>query len=189
MVRKKVYKKEQILAAAIEMVEKDGFNKFTARNIAKHMNISTQPIYLEFKNMDDLKETVLESIFENLFKKVFPHEVTGDPVVDVALNFIRYANENPRIFRALYVEESGLGYKIYDKSFKEFYTLVKGTPKYKNVDEVHIDALHIRSWITATGLAVLTTSGIFQPTEEQLIQMISDVIEAILANPNPIHVE
>jgi len=189
MVRKKVYKKEHILAAAMEMVEKDGFNKFTARNIAKYMGISTQPIYLEFKNMDDLKESVLEAIFDDLFHNVFPVEVTGDPLVDTALNFIRYANKNPRIFRALYVEESGLGYRIYDRSFQEFYQMVKNSEKYKDTDEVHIDALHIRTWITATGLSVLTSSGIFKPTQEQLIGMIEDVISAILANPNPIHIE
>ena len=189
MVRKKVYTKEQILASAIEMVEKDGFNKFTARNIAKHMNISTQPIYLEFKNMEDLKENVLEHIFSNLFQNVFPKTVTGDPVIDLALNFIRYAYANPRIFRALYVEESGLGQKIYDKSFTSFSKLLRSTDKYKDIDELHLDALHIRSWITATGLAILTTSGIFKPTDEQLIKLLEDVVAAILANPNPIHVE
>jgi AcrR family transcriptional regulator len=189
MVRKKVYKKEHILQAAIEIVEKDGFNKFTARNIAKHMNISTQPIYLEFKNMDDLKETVLVHIFNHLFKDVFPNEITGDPLVDIALNFVNYSNENPRIFRALYVEESGLGYKIYDRSFTEFRELVKRSPKYQEVDEVHIEALHIRTWIVATGLAVLTSSGIFKPTQEQMSQMLSDLIKAILANPNPVYIE
>ena len=44
--RRKVYTKDQILKAAYEVISKDGFGKFTARNIAKKMGISTQPIYL-----------------------------------------------------------------------------------------------------------------------------------------------
>ncbi|BDP81042.1 hypothetical protein EfmAA290_17180 [Enterococcus faecium] len=56
------------------IVAKEGFKGFTARNIAKKMGISTQPIYLEFKNMEDLKNTLLDSIFEQLKEDVFPIE-------------------------------------------------------------------------------------------------------------------
>ena len=55
MARKKTITREQILAAAYEVVATEGFSRFTARNIASKMKCSTQPIYLEFKNMDDLK--------------------------------------------------------------------------------------------------------------------------------------
>ena len=53
--RRKVYTREHILKAAYELINKEGFGNFTARNIAKQMGISTQPIYLEFENMQDLK--------------------------------------------------------------------------------------------------------------------------------------
>ncbi len=42
--RRKVYTKDQILKAAYDVVAKEGFKGFTARNIAKKMGISTQPI-------------------------------------------------------------------------------------------------------------------------------------------------
>ena len=42
--RRKVYTKDQILKAAHEVVLESGFEKFTARNVAKKMGISTQPI-------------------------------------------------------------------------------------------------------------------------------------------------
>jgi AcrR family transcriptional regulator len=189
LVRKKVYTREQILQAAHELVEKEGFSKFTARNIAKQMGISTQPIYLEFKNMDDLKNTVLDEIFEQLFTGIFPKKVTGDPLVDLGLNFINFANDNKRLFQALYVEEYGCGQKMYDASFENYHNMVKGSEKYANVDEQHIDALHVRTWVVVTGLAVLTTSGIIHPTQEQLITTIEDTIDMVLKNPNPIHIE
>ena len=55
MARKKTITREQILVAAHQVISDKGFSHFTARNIATQMNCSTQPIYLEFKNMDDLK--------------------------------------------------------------------------------------------------------------------------------------
>lgn len=89
--RRKVYTKDQILKAAYDVVAKEGFKGFTARNIAKKMGISTQPIYLEFKNMEDLKNTLLDSIFEQLKENVFPVERTGDKIIDLGLNYIYFA--------------------------------------------------------------------------------------------------
>ncbi len=89
--RRKVYTKDQILKAAYDVVAKEGFKGFTARNIAKKMGISTQPIYLEFKNMEDLKNTLLDSIFEQLKEDVFPIERTGDKIIDLGLNYIYFA--------------------------------------------------------------------------------------------------
>ena len=54
MARKKTITHDQILNAAYDLVVEQGFKSFTARNIAKKMNCSTQPIYLEFKNMAEL---------------------------------------------------------------------------------------------------------------------------------------
>ncbi|SJZ64042.1 transcriptional regulator, TetR family [Pilibacter termitis] len=186
MVRKKVYTREQILKAATEIVEKEGFSNFTARSIAKYMGISTQPIYLEFKNMEELRFTVLDDLFTYLFDEVFPRKITGDPLIDIALNCIKFANANPQLFRALYIEENGAGNLLFEKSFYHYRTYIKNHPRGKGIDEQHIDALHIRTWIIVVGLATLTTSGIYKPTKGELIDMMNDVIKIILANPNPV---
>lgn len=62
MARKKTITKDHILNAAYEIVATEGFSRFTARNIASKMKCSTQPIYLEFKNMDDLKNALFDKI-------------------------------------------------------------------------------------------------------------------------------
>ncbi len=89
--RRKVYTREHILKAAYELINKEGFGNFTARNIAKQMGISTQPIYLEFENMQDLKNTLVEAVFKDLSENVFPVERTGDKVIDLGLNYIHFA--------------------------------------------------------------------------------------------------
>ena len=68
--RRKVYTREHILKAAYELINREGFGNFTARNIAKHMGISTQPIYLEFENMQDLKIPWWR-LFSKIYRKMF----------------------------------------------------------------------------------------------------------------------
>lgn len=107
--RHKVYTREHILKAAYELIEKDGFSNFTARNVANQMGVSTQPIYLEFDNMEDLKQTLIKEIFDDLTKKVFSVEHTGDKVIDISINYIDFAQKNPRLFMAMYLDEKGGG--------------------------------------------------------------------------------
>ena len=66
MARKKTITRDQILEAAYTVVSTEGFSRFTARNIAAKMNCSTQPIYLEFQNMEDLKMALIRKVHDHL---------------------------------------------------------------------------------------------------------------------------
>ncbi|EPI00677.1 MULTISPECIES: TetR/AcrR family transcriptional regulator [unclassified Enterococcus] len=183
--RRKVYTKEQILKAAYEVVAKEGFKGFTARNIAKKMGISTQPIYLEFENMDDLKNTLLDSILENLKEEVFPVERTGDKIIDLGLNYIYFAQKHHSLYMALFIDEHGDGQKMHDFSYNYFKEIVKEDEHYSHLSEQYIDALHTGTWIVVTGLASLMSSNIMHPTEEQIINLIRQSIDMILKLENP----
>ncbi|MCT6812706.1 MAG: TetR/AcrR family transcriptional regulator, partial [Lactobacillus helsingborgensis] len=66
MARKKEIGRNKILSIAYKMVVKDGIESLTARNIAKAGHFSTQPLYLEFNSMEDLRKEVLRKIADNL---------------------------------------------------------------------------------------------------------------------------
>lgn len=183
--RRKVYTKDQILKAAYEVVAKEGFKGFTARNIAKKMGISTQPIYLEFKNMEDLKNTLLDVIFQQLEEEVFPVERTGDKIIDLGLNYIYFAKKNHSLYMALYIDEHGNGQKLHDFSYNYFRKLLKEDARYKDLSEAYIDALHTGTWVTITGIASLMSSSIMHPTEEQIISIIKTTVDSVLAIENP----
>ncbi len=107
MVRTKVYTKEKILNVAEKILVDKGFSNLTARNIADTMGISTQPIYLEFVNMDDLKRTLIKSLFHRmqLFYKV--DVGASDPVIALGLNFILFAQKHQKIYTALFMKAHG----------------------------------------------------------------------------------
>ena len=48
--------KEDIIKASFGILKEQGIEKVTARDIAKKLNSSVQPIFYQFKNMDDLKK-------------------------------------------------------------------------------------------------------------------------------------
>ena len=88
--RRKVYTKDQILKAAYDVVAKEGFKGFTARNIAKRWGFRHSRFIWNSKH-GRFKNTLLDSIFEQLKEDVFPIERTGDKIIDLGLNYIYFA--------------------------------------------------------------------------------------------------
>ena len=58
MANKERYTKEYILEMGLKFVEEYGIESLNARNFAKYMNVSTQPIFRNYTNMNDLKEDI-----------------------------------------------------------------------------------------------------------------------------------
>lgn len=56
--------KQDILTSSLEIIRKSGFEEVNARSIAKEMNCSTNPIFRVYKNMDELKEELIEEIYK-----------------------------------------------------------------------------------------------------------------------------
>ncbi len=52
MVRKSVFSREEIIQAGFDLVDKQGLEQLTARNVAEEIGSSTAPVYSNFNNME-----------------------------------------------------------------------------------------------------------------------------------------
>ncbi|MBP2099659.1 TetR/AcrR family transcriptional regulator [Enterococcus rivorum] len=179
MVRKKVYKREHILKSAFEVLQKNGFSGLTARNVADHMGISTQPIYLEFENMEDLKMTLLNSIYDDLASGVFACKTTSDAALNFGFNFIDFAKKNTNIFIALYTEQHGYGDEIKAHTFKHFLKHIKNDEQYTALSEKDCEKIHNSLLVVASGIASMSLSGIIAPSQKQISELLEKTIQAV----------
>ncbi len=172
MARKKTITRDQILNAAYEVVSKEGFSHFTARNIAAKMKCSTQPIYLEFKNMEDLKQVLVKEIIDSLSEKFLDKEVTGNKLVDLGVNYIEFANQEKQLYKALYLEgEVGIA-EMKEYSYEYFIDTVIKDSEYESLDDERIKSIYTGFWIIVSGLAALTSSGIITPNKDEVIKLL-----------------
>ena len=58
----KKFQRDHIINATYEIVKSEGLQAINARRIAKELNSSVQPIYLNFSTMEELKNAVIEKI-------------------------------------------------------------------------------------------------------------------------------
>ena len=182
MARKKEIGRSKILNIAYRMVVKDGIESLTARNIAKAGHFSTQPLYLEFNSMDELRTEVLRKIAENLKSNILQKQYTGQPMIDMDLSYIDFAKEHENLFRAMFVDGK-FGSKIISDTLIDL-GVAKFKEQYK--DTKHPDEkimnIVIANWITTIGIASLLVNGIANFSQTQIVNVLSAQINDAILN-------
>ena len=175
MVRTKVYTKEKILNVAEKILVDKGFSNLTARNIADTMGISTQPIYLEFVNMDDLKRTLIKSLFHRmqLFYKV--DVGASDPVIALGLNFILFAQKHQKIYTALFMKAHGYEEEL-QQMLQDFFEERLLLDKNVQMDKGKFVELFPKMVVIYLGLATAVTMKTIDLTKNQEIQLLSQLL-------------
>ena len=93
---------EMIISAAIEVTRQRGFEKINARTVSGQLHCSTQPVMYHFSTIDNLKEAAYKRV-DQLHSEYLMNTPPGqDPILGIGLNYIRFAVEEPQLFRFLF---------------------------------------------------------------------------------------
>ena len=103
---------EMIVDAAVEVVRQSGFERINARAVSGQLHCSTQPVMYHFSTIDNLKKVAYRQA-NRLHTQYLMRTPPGqDPILGLGLNYIRFAVEEPQLFRFLfqsgYAEEKSL---------------------------------------------------------------------------------
>lgn len=99
------FTREQIIDAAFEIAKAEGIDNITMRKIAEKMGSSVAPIYVNFKDTNELTEAVLERII-GISQRLLIEESSGDPFYDMGKASLRFAMEYSVLFRDLVMKNN-----------------------------------------------------------------------------------
>ena len=85
--------REMIMDAAVAVIRSSGVEAVNARTVAGRLGCSTQPVLYHFSSMEELKRAVYAHA-DRLH--------TDYPLLEIGLNYIRFAIEEPGLFRFLF---------------------------------------------------------------------------------------
>jgi AcrR family transcriptional regulator len=95
--------KEMIIDAAFAVARETGAENINARTVSEKLNCSTQPVMYHFATIEELKRTVYAKAdryhSEYLMKMKSPQKGV---MLGIGLNYIRFAIEEPHLFRFLF---------------------------------------------------------------------------------------
>ena len=166
--------KEIIIKTAFEMVRKEGFAVLSARNIAKKIGCSTQPIYWSYKNMDDLKAEVCQKALSHLKNTMCQYKKTGNSFLDLGLGYIRIAHTEPALFKAFYMDNI-MQIQMTDiiPENKEVIELMKNTEDFEKMSDEEIKNIFFRSWMLVHGIASLVAVWMLVYDEEKILEILN----------------
>lgn len=181
MSRTKSITEKQILNTAYDLVVDGGFKNFTARNIARVLGCSTQPIYLEFSSMGRLKVAVMEKIKQELVRKL-SKRYTLDPVVDLGLAYINFALGSSRLYHAVFIEDHFGVEEMRDFAME---TALKRFDDYAPAAKIPLEQRRnalMGLWIVATGISNLQAAGYVTLSREQMTDILQAVVQDFMLN-------
>lgn len=112
-------KKEDLVKGAIKVIRTKGIEELSARNLAKICECSTQPIFRLFKNMDDLKNTVYNDVYEIQKKFIDNREEHQVPFIGIGLSYIEFSKKEKNLFKFLFMSSNSKYNNILDMADKE----------------------------------------------------------------------
>lgn len=171
--------REDIIGACIEIVRARGTQGLNARNIATFIGCSTQPIFSNFKSMEELEEATISAAYE-IYLDFIKREVESEKYPKYkafGMAYIRFAREERELFKLLFMRDR----TEEDKSrispdFKESVEYIMNA---NGISEEEATLMHLEMWSCVHGIGVMLATS-FLPLDEELIsRMTSDVYQGV----------
>lgn len=173
------YTREDIIQCSYKIVEEEGMDALNARNIARKLNASIQPIFHNFKNMEELKTAVVQKVYETYQNYIFASSGETKPYKQIGLNYIRFAKEKPNLFRILFMSPSPMTKESFGYQDESFSRVLSEIKKDKDVQE-DVKEFHFKMWIFTHGIAVLIVSGMCHFTDEEISSLLTSEYQSLL---------
>lgn len=176
--------KNMIVDAALEIFRAEGFEAVTSRRISLRLGCSTQPIYFEYKNMDELKGDIIKKVVEQL--DALFSSVSGDSDEFVyrsfGLSFLKFVQTDPFVFRQIYIVEGKIGRQVYDLRMPKVLDILEKKYGYKKETAIAINNMAACSLM---GMAVFISSGYKKVSENEIIKNLELLFGSVCAVYGP----
>jgi len=174
---------EDIVAEAICIVRESGIEAVNARSIAAGLSCSIQPIFRNFKTMDELKIAVYKHAEEIYNTAMFNAlENSGEGFLGLGLAYINFAKSEQNIFRLLFMSNvfnkgSAIDIPGTTKGDDEIIALISNQTK---LNKTKSQKLYTGVWFSAHGMASLLATNECTLNDEEIKTMLNNTYKGLL---------
>ena len=162
--------KEEIIAAALEILRQKGMEAVNARAVAAALGCSTQPIFSNYSSMGALQHDVLAAGYAEYNRWIEQQMKEGryPPYKASGMAYISFARRQSQLFKVLFMR---------DRTRRIISLIMKNT----GLEEQAAYTLHIELWIFIHGIASMLVTGYLNLEETVISTMVTDVYQGLLA--------
>ncbi len=152
MPAKKQITKDMILKSAFKLMKEQGYEAVNIKKLAEELGCSTQPVYLSFSGMDELRSELVPLAIAEFERQVKSRD---DSIARLyGIEYVYFAENEPHLFRFLFMRENAFSeirrilMPIIGESVRELSEIY-------HISRDEADALHDQLWMHAHGIAAM----------------------------------
>ena len=151
---KKLITRAKILEAAFEITRKEGVKALSVRSIARLCDCSTQPIYLSFKSINEIKDEIYKMAMEYFYKYLLDMIARNEypEYKAMGMAYVKFAHDESELFKYVFMTKPRLKYGSVEASFEKSLEIIK---RNLNFSEGDAKSLHTIMWIFGHGIATM----------------------------------
>lgn len=166
------FQKAEIAQAALNVARRAGIDAVTAREVAAALKASPRPIFTWYESMEQLKAEVLE-LAEGVYRGYIERGLAERaPFLGVWQQYLRFAREEPELYRMLFLTRSGgamaaMGFSqaLARESIMRVY----------NMSAAAADSYFRDLWLVAFGFATLIVTDNCPYTDDEMIAIGAEI--------------
>ena len=178
------FARDEVIRAAVSVVDDNGLNSLTARSVAIRLGSSTAPVYNHFDTMDDLALCAMRETQKALLDYA-SRPYTDRVFLNMGTGIAMFALEHPLLYKALMLEGDN-----YSDVVREFFDTLESEltkdSRFTSLSDSERHTLLRKMWTFTHGLASLICVGLIKDCNQDyiiktLLDVGTDVIGATLA--------
>ena len=166
--------REEIVGAAFEIVRECGDAALNARTLAERLQCSTQPIFSNFRSMDEVRNAVIEQAYRR-YRECMRREVESGqypPYKASGMAYIRFAAEERELFKLLFMRDRTA--EAVEEDTEEGREMVAFVQDGTGLTEDNAKLFHLEMWIYVHGIAAMIATNYLKLDWDLISRMLSD---------------
>lgn len=173
------FTKEQVVEAALSLAREGGMEAVTARALGQRLGASARPVFSLYESMEQVKEDALRAAYAR-YREAMARELShGEypPYKACGIAYIRFAAEEPSLFRLLFLRERDKrGAWPDEEEWASVEPLVRnGT----GLSGSRAGRLHTEMWALVHGIATMLATGYMRFDWGEISAMLTDVFQGL----------
>lgn len=173
------FSREEIIAAALDIVREGGMTALTARSLAARLGSSPKPVFGLFENMQEVQKEVMlaanaeyqEFLYAEMMRGIYkPYKASG-------MAYIAFARKEKELFKLLFMrdrsDEQG---DTRDESIADIIALIS---RNTGLSEEEARLFHLEMWIFVHGIATMIVTNYLDWEEEHVSRALTDAYEGL----------
>lgn len=171
--------KDAIINAAMDIVRESGASALNARALAARLGCSTQPIFSNYNNMEELRADVIAAAAE--LHQSYQHQdmLSGEyPAYKASgMAYIRFAQEERELFKLLFMRDRSA--EDVSGDTRELDGTIELIQKNTGLSKEDAFLFHLEMWVSVHGIATMVATAYLDWDRDLTSRMLTDTYEGL----------